>query len=63
MDWISEEEREIKLSLQGPAQFKFTRGSWDTEAEVIGTYNNLSLDSASMPHVEFEIESYIDYVE
>jgi predicted alpha/beta superfamily hydrolase len=31
LDSISEYEREISLALSLPAEFKFTRGSWDTE--------------------------------
>jgi uncharacterized protein len=36
-------EREIVLKLQSPAQFKFTKGSWDTELEILGTNNNITI--------------------
>jgi hypothetical protein len=36
-------EREIVLKLQSPAQFKFTKGSWETELEVLGTNNNITI--------------------
>lgn len=37
MEKVSRMRRELTLTLQGPAEIKFTRGSWDTEAEVDGT--------------------------
>lgn len=55
-------EREITVSLSGPAEFKFTRGSWETEAEVVGTFRNIRIDPSSKAVFEFEIESYFDYV-
>lgn len=60
MDKISDLEREVKIKLKSPAQFKFTRGNWDTEAEVIGTYGNIILKPELKSDFEFEIENYID---
>lgn len=36
MNRLSDLEREIRLNIHSPAMFKFTRGSWKTEAEVEG---------------------------
>lgn len=57
---ISDLEREVKIKLKSPAQFKFTRGNWDTEAEVIGTYGNITIRPEKNSDFEFEIENYID---
>ena len=53
-------EREVTLKLKSPAQFKFTRGSWDSEAEVIGTFRNISIKPEKAPEFNFEIENYFD---
>lgn len=60
MEKISDIERMIKIKIKSPAQFKFTRGSWDTEAEVIGTYSNITIRPEKKSDFEFEIENYID---
>lgn len=60
MDKISDLEREVKIKLKSPAQFKFTRGNWDTEAEVIGTYGNITIKPEKQLTFEFEIENYFD---
>ena len=60
MDRISDFEREINLKLKSPAQFKFTRGNWETEAEVIGTYGNIMIKPEKQSNFEFEIEKYFD---
>ena len=57
---ISELKREIKLKLKSPAQFKFTRGSWDSEAEVIGTYRNITIKPEEGKVFDFEIQNYMD---
>lgn len=51
----SDYERSIVLKVQSPAQFKFTKGSWDTELQVIGTYNNLTIKPEINQEFEFEI--------
>lgn len=51
----SELEREIVLKIQSPAQFKFTKGSWDTVLQVVGTYNNVTIKPEKNKEFEFEI--------
>lgn len=60
MEKTSDLEREIKLKLKSPAQIKFTRGNWDTEAEVIGTYGNITIRPEKKSNFGFEIENYFD---
>ncbi|MDQ0477094.1 alpha/beta hydrolase-fold protein [Chryseobacterium sp. MDT2-18] len=55
MKKISELEREIVLKIQSPAQFKFTKGSWETELQVVGTYNNVIIKPEMKKEFEFEI--------
>jgi hypothetical protein len=55
MKRISDFEREIVLTVQSPAQFKFTKGSWDTELSVKGAYNNLTINPETKKVFEFEI--------
>ena len=61
MEKTSDFEREIKLKLKSPAEFKFTRGSWDTEAEIIGTMDNITIKPEKQSYFEFKIENYYDY--
>lgn len=63
MTKVSEYERTITLKLKSPAQFKFTRGSWDSEAEVDGTYDNITIKPELKTTFEFEIENYLDRLE
>ncbi len=60
MTKISDLEREITLKLKSPAQFKFTRGDWDSEAEVSGTYGNITIIPENQSEFYFEIENYFD---
>ncbi len=53
----SDYEREIKLDLKSPAQFKFTKGNWDTEVIVKGTYGNIYINPDKKSEFEFEIEN------
>ena len=55
MKKTSDYERSIVLKVQSPAQFKFTKGSWDTELQVIGTYNNVTIKPEKNKEFEFEI--------
>lgn len=55
MKKISDYERSIVLKVQSPGQFKFTKGSWDTELQVIGTYNNVTIKPEIKKEFEFEI--------
>ncbi len=55
----SDFEREIKVKLHSPAQFKFTKGSWDTEAEVKnGEMQNLTIKPEKQQKYKFEIVKY-----
>tara|TARA_R100000789_G_scaffold57881_1_gene55890 strand:+ start:15 stop:1127 length:1113 start_codon:yes stop_codon:yes gene_type:complete len=60
MDRISDFERKITLKLKSPAQFKFTRGNWDSEAEVKGTYGNITIRPEKQTDFMFKIENYFD---
>ena len=60
LERISDLEREIKLKLKSPAQFKLTKGNWESEAEVIGTYGNITIKPEEKSEFEFEIENYFD---
>ena len=60
MKKISESEREIVLKIQSPAQFKFTKGSWDTELRVFSTYKNVIIKPELKKEYEFEIEKIFD---
>jgi len=55
MKKTSDYERSIVLKVQSPAQFKFTKGSWDTELQVVGTYNNVTIKPELKKEFEFEI--------
>ena len=57
MKKISELEREIVLKIASPAQFKFTKGSWETELQVVGTYNNVTIKPEDNKEYKFEIEN------
>lgn len=63
MNKISDYEREITLKLRSPAIFKFTRGSWGSEAEVIGTYRDVTIKPESKKVFGFEVENYADRYE
>lgn len=60
MKRVSDFERELKLKIKSPAQFKITRGNWETEAEVKGTYGNITIKPEKQSNFEFEIENYFD---
>lgn len=57
---VSKYEREISLKLKSPAIFKFTRGNWESEAEVIGTYRDITILPELKKEFVFEIEDYFD---
>jgi len=56
----SDFERVITLNLKSLAEFKFTRGSWETEAELKTAFGNVIIKPESQKVYEFEIESYYD---
>ena len=43
MNKISDFEREIVLKLQSPAQFKFTKGNWESVIQINGTYDKVTI--------------------
>lgn len=57
MERVSDFERELNLKLKSPAQFKITRGNWDTEAEVKGTYGNITIKPEKQSVFKFEIDN------
>lgn len=61
---VSAFERELKLSLKDIAEFKFTRGSWDTDAWVKSANGYNNFNSVIRPKegqtYSFEIENYSD---
>ena len=60
---VSDYEREISLKLKTPAEFKFTRGNWNSEAEIIGTYDNVTIKPELKKDFEFEIIDYLDRIQ
>lgn len=61
MNRISDYEREISLSLSFPAEFKFTRGTWENEANVVGLKKgeNIMLTKLASK-VSYEINNWKD---
>jgi hypothetical protein len=55
-------EREISLKIHTPAQFKFTRGSWDTEAMIEGIEGipNLKLEINKDSEAEYKVNNWKD---
>lgn len=60
MDRISDFQRELILNLKSPAQFKFTRGTWETEDGIKETYKHVTIKPESQSDFEFEIQNYFD---
>lgn len=60
MEKVSDVERQITLKLKSPAQFKFTRGNWKSEAEVTGTHGSITIRPEKQTEVEYKIENYFD---
>lgn len=54
MKEISEFEREIVLELQSPAQFKFTKGTWESELEINGTFDKITIKPEIKQEYEFK---------
>lgn len=57
---ISDFERAITLNLKSIAEFKFTRGSWETEAELKTAFGAVKIKPENQNNYEIEIESYYD---
>ncbi len=62
MKKIADTVREITLKLHSPAQFKFTRGSWETEAIVEDTdaMSNLRIFPEKADHFGYVITNWKD---
>lgn len=54
MNKVSEFEREIVLKLQSPAQFKFTKGNWESELQINGTYDKVTIKPEIKQEYEFQ---------
>ena len=52
----------IELKLKLPAQFKFTRGSWETEAYIKNSSipGNLRIETDKRKNYIFEVSSWAD---
>ena len=55
----SEYQREISIELKLPAEFKFTRGKWESEAKVVDIENNIKINE-KLSIFNFEIENWKD---
>lgn len=59
MNKKSDFERELKVKIHSPAQFKFTKGSWETEAEVKnGSMQNLTIIPKDKKIYYFEVTGF-----
>tara|TARA_R110000868_G_scaffold163179_1_gene395320 strand:+ start:4392 stop:5543 length:1152 start_codon:yes stop_codon:yes gene_type:complete len=54
MNIVSELEREIVLKLKSPAQFKFTKGNWESELQIKGTYGEVTIKPEIGKEYEFQ---------
>jgi hypothetical protein len=54
MNRVSELEREIVLKLKSPAQFKFTKGNWESELQIKGTYGEVTIKPEIGKEYEFQ---------
>jgi predicted alpha/beta superfamily hydrolase len=64
LDKISEYEREISLNLTFPAEFKFTRGNWKSEALInkLSEQPNFVLKSKPTQNVYYKIQGWTDEI-
>lgn len=62
MKKLSDKIREITLKVHTPAQFKFTRGSWETEAVIEGIegFPNLKIEVDKADEFEYGIKTWKD---
>lgn len=58
MTKISEYYREIKLQMRSPAEFKFTKGTWESEAIVQDVYSKIILNLNGKKTFNFKIEGF-----
>ena len=61
---ISEYEREISLNLNFPAEFKFTRGNWDSEAVInqLSGQPNFILNNKPIQDEYYKIQGWTDQI-
>ena len=61
----SDFQREIILTVQSPVQFKLTRGSWESEAVVLGNeaMRELTLNPSENMEVNYKIVNWDDKIE
>jgi len=61
---ISEYEREISLNLTFPAEFKFTRGNWDSEAVInkLSGQPNFILNNIPIQYEYYKIQGWTDQI-
>ena len=61
---ISEYEREISLNLTFPAEFKFTRGNWDSEAVInqLSGQPNFILKNKPIQDEYYKIQGWTDKI-
>ena len=64
MEKISDYERSITLELNFPAEFKFTKGSWESEGIVGSLLNNPNLKiETSSDNSSFKVKTWTDNIE
>lgn len=54
MNKISDFESEIVLKLQSPAQFKFTKGNWESVIQINGTYDKVTIKPEINQEYQFQ---------
>lgn len=61
MTKISDFKRSIQLKIHFPAQFKITKGNWDSEAVIKGIQigQNIVLEKSKNKNINFKIESWM----
>ena len=61
---ISDYEREISLNLTFPAEFKFTRGKWDSEAVInqLSEQPNFILNNKPLQDEYYKIQGWTDQI-
>ena len=60
MEKISGFERAINLKIKSPAMFKFTKGTWDTALQIVGTYDHVIIKPKTKTEYEFEMVKITD---
>lgn len=65
MNKISKYEREVSLTLSFPAEFKFTRGHWESEAIIskLSELPNLTLNKKPTQEPYYKIQGWTDEID